>query len=72
MKFNSSVGEFRGVKYVKRGDDLSELGIGFTPESSKEEIVARIQLVKKKGIWIVDKLPNITEIIDASEKSQKD
>ena len=72
MKFNSSIGEFKGVKYMNRGDRLSELGIGFTPEYSSEEIVARIQLIKKKDIWIVDRLPNITEIIDALEKSQKD
>ena len=60
------------VKYMNRGDRLSELGIGFTPEYSSEEIVARIQLIKKKGIWVVDRLPNITKINDVLEKSQKD
>ena len=72
MKLDSSIGLFKGVKYVHKGDTTSELGIGFTPESSQEEVVARIQLVKRGGVWIVDRLPNITEIIDALEKSQKD
>lgn len=71
MKFDSSIGEFQEVKYVKRGDYISELGIGFKPESSNKEIVVKIQLVKKSGIWVVDRIPNITEIIDALEKSQK-
>ena len=38
---------------MNRGDSLSELGIGFTPGYSGEEIIARIQLIKKKGIWVV-------------------
>ena len=71
MHFNASFGYFTGVVFAKRGEKVSELGLGFTPQGTRKNVVARLKFIKQGDIWRLDEIPNITEIIDALEEAQK-